>query len=68
MKLMLFILAGIVIGILLLLLLLWIGSIHERNSYPGAPACPYCGYRHPLVGEFGVCGHCAREIYGDDPM
>lgn len=35
------------------------------EKYPTAPACPCCGYKHPLVAEFGYCGKCASQIYGD---
>lgn len=37
----------------------------DDEKYPGAPACPYCGRRHPLVEEFGACGKCASEMYDD---
>lgn len=64
----LFILGGIVAAMLLILFINWVVGRAERYQYPGAPACPYCGTRHPLVAEFGVCGRCASTIYGNDPF
>ncbi|WP_163321657.1 hypothetical protein [Draconibacterium mangrovi] len=29
--------------------------------------CPRCGYKHPKVKEFGFCGTCASQLYGDSP-
>jgi ribosomal protein S14 len=28
--------------------------------------CPICGFKHPLVAEFGLCGKCARTVYGTE--
>lgn len=56
----------ICIGLLLIIVILIIRPVKKEKQSFG-PACPVCGHRHPLVAEFGYCGKCASEIYGDYP-
>ncbi len=40
-----------------------IGGDKKQNQNTNT-VCPGCGRSHPLVAEFGYCGKCAEQIYG----